>query len=392
MTTMNIRTSQKIPSTHLILLTLAGFLLRLGAMIFLFDIPGDGPSRAMIAYKWAESPYIATHGVWLPGFTYLTGIFSLAVHNPLFSIRILNIILGTATIPVFYIFLNCIFGKSEAIFSATILALFPLHIGLSASSLTEVSFMLLIFLSSLLMIRGFQGGKYSTGPLSLALVCFLLAESIRYEAWILIPCFVLYVFLKTRRLRLALGSLFIMLVFPISWMICNHLHFGNALIGFTEASRGTDTGAESVNVLQAISILSGKLSAYLGWILSVSAIFGLGLCIYRNLRIARSRNHEQIFLITVNLVFWLIMLRFTISRGQSLWDRNILLGFSTLLPFTVYPFERYLAMYRKRVWIATLIGCVLVIASFGASKIFSNGTSLFGTVPLKSEGLKSPGY
>lgn len=126
-------------------LLLTAFVLRLFVLLSSVDIPGDGPARALFAYNWSQSPYIQTSGRnWLPGFMYLAGLFSFLVSMPLVSTRILNLIIGTLTVPLFYALVHRVYGRAPGLFSAAVLALFPLHAGLSASSLTEASFLFAI--------------------------------------------------------------------------------------------------------------------------------------------------------------------------------------------------------------------------------------------------------
>ena len=57
-------------------ITLAALSWRLYAFVRWMEGPGDGPRRAVMAYNWSQSPHFEWHGVWLPGFEYLTGAFS----------------------------------------------------------------------------------------------------------------------------------------------------------------------------------------------------------------------------------------------------------------------------------------------------------------------------
>src|SRR5208282_4405786 len=128
---------------HYVILTLvvfAAFAVRLAVIFFTIYTPSDGPGRSTKAYVWSQSPYFQTHGNWLPGFMYLVGTFGFLFENPLLSSRLVNAVLGTLTVFVFYLLVRKVYDPVSALISASILAFFPLHIGLSASALTEVSF------------------------------------------------------------------------------------------------------------------------------------------------------------------------------------------------------------------------------------------------------------
>ena len=125
----------------IIVITLSALIIRFGAFIIFEEPPGDGPSRAIWAYTWAESPHLVTQGIWTPGHLYLSGAFSFIINDPLVSARILNLILGGLTILFFYLLIDGLYDRFVALLSCLILTIFPLHIGLSVTSLTEVSFL-----------------------------------------------------------------------------------------------------------------------------------------------------------------------------------------------------------------------------------------------------------
>ena len=361
----------------LFVLIVIGFLVRWATVQLFIDAPGDGPTRALIAYDWAESPYLSTHGVWPPGFTYLAGFFSLFVHNPLISVRILNIILGTLTIPVFYQLTRLIFGHPVAIFSASILTFFPLHVGLSASSLTEVSFLFVLLLGTLFLIQGFKDSAYNLTYLIASFAVLFLAEMMRYETWVLIPAFIIYVFLKTRNIWAASLTLALLLIFPIGWMIGNQLASGNALIGFTEAARGTESGVLGVSIFGAVAILVTELAAYMGWVLPIFATLGISVSAIKNLR--QSLNPEEIFYLSITCIYWAVMFRFIMTRGDSLWDRYLLFGLIFLLPFILYPLRTYLMKRNKKILLFSFVSCVLVLTSFAVGKASDYSSSVFLT-------------
>ena len=127
-------------ATAVLVLTLAALLLRSAAAWLTIDVPGDGVSRALDAYDWSRSPTLVWGGGWLPGFTYLAGTVSFAIPDPMIAPRLVNVILGTASVPLLYAGARRIAGHAAALAAAVILAVLPLHVGLSASSLTEAGF------------------------------------------------------------------------------------------------------------------------------------------------------------------------------------------------------------------------------------------------------------
>ena len=121
----------------LLVVVVVAIALRAAAAWLTIDIPGDGPSRAGIAYRWSLSPKLIRSGVWLPGFTYLAGSVCMLIPNPRIAPRLLNVILGSASIPLLYVVTRRLYGNAVGLSAAALLAILPLHVGLSASSLTE---------------------------------------------------------------------------------------------------------------------------------------------------------------------------------------------------------------------------------------------------------------
>ena len=112
--------------------------------------------------------------------------------------------------------------------------MFPLHIGLSSSSLTEVSF-LCEMIAGLALLLWTRGARYRGASLVAASLCFILAEMTRYEAWPLAALVPLYLYLRTGN-RLATSALVVALVFfPIVWTSANAHYMGDPLAGLSAA-------------------------------------------------------------------------------------------------------------------------------------------------------------
>jgi 4-amino-4-deoxy-L-arabinose transferase-like glycosyltransferase len=367
----------KIPP--IIFITLAAALLRSYLLMHSVDEPGDGPSRAIMAHRWAAAPYWLNGGVWLPGFLYLTGFFTWIVPDPLFSVRILNLCLGTASVPLLYGVVGRLYGTPIGLVSAIGLTFFQLHIGLSVSSLTEIWLLTLTLAALLSLIKAVKAPNSGRewGWLTAFLVLQGISQMTRYEAWFFAPCFVAYYGLARRcdwkqggkLLVLTLGSA----ILPLLWLLGNHLATGNALIGFSEASRGTDDGAIAVNAGMALTILSKKIINQSAVLILVAMGLGLGLRVAQllagsapdraasGLEQRRPRLEEWLY-ISILAVYWLLMYRFALVRGVSFWDRYLLFGVALLLPYGVWPLASWLETGRFRVWIiGSLIAMLLTI-------------------------------
>lgn len=313
----------------LLALTFVAFVLRLLPVIAWQEVGGDGPTRAIWAYNWSRAPRLVLHGVWLPGFMYVTGAFSFLVRDPAISLRVFNLVLGTLTIPVFYLLTRRLYGPSAALFSALILALLPLHVGLSATSLTEVSFVFEVLLGTLLFLKA--GDEGSRSCLVFALACLVLACATRYEGWLLVPLFPAYHYLRTRDARSSLLVLIVLLAFPLAWLAGNQVYEGSFVWGFVAGAKGTGAaGSRRAGLPEAIGILGGKTVLHLG-VLPFAIAPGLAAQLVRALRKEASRDGW--LYLGIACLLWLWLLAFAMVRGASLLDRYLLLGVVVSLPF-----------------------------------------------------------
>lgn len=100
-----------------------------------------------------------------------------------------------------------------------------------------------------------------------------LATMTRYEAWLLIPFFSFYYFLKTRSWLKSGFFLIILCLLPIAWSIENYTHTGNFLLGFTAAE--DVTWSKSVNLVRAVKNLGRITVQQIEWTLIIMAAWGL---------------------------------------------------------------------------------------------------------------------
>jgi 4-amino-4-deoxy-L-arabinose transferase-like glycosyltransferase len=328
-------------------IVITAFMLRLAVFFFTVCQPGDGPARVTKAYVWSRSPYFQTHGTWLPGYTYLVGTFSLFFDDPLVASRLVNLMLGSLTVPLFYFLIRKISDPVTALLSAGLLAIFPLHIALSAGSLTELSFAFEVIAAALFLIMASEAEATKKRTLCLVLSLFSLCfgAMTRYEAWVLIPLFPLYYFWKTRRMWESLLMLAVLLVFPSIWTLNSALYMGDPFWGFSQA-RGWHHGAQPVTLIYAIRVIIGKSIYHLGWIVPLLVVTGVSMQLFRAAR--RTIAARQFLYILIAGIFWAGVLAYTLARGTKLWDRYLLLAFIAALPFSALPLTYYWNRYKHR--------------------------------------------
>jgi hypothetical protein len=332
--------------------------LRVGTLWRTVDTPGDGSSRAILAYQWARAPYLAVADTWLPGFMYLAGTFSRIVDDPEAS-RILNVALGTLTVPLFFLLIERLFGVAVAFGSSVLLALFPLHVGLSASSLTEPSLLLAMMAGLYLLVVGPHTPHLGSYRVGAALACFGYAEMVRYEAWLLVAPVPFYIWWRSRDRQTAVLAGAALLVFPAFWMLGCTLYLGDPLAGIHAATRDLGAGTRAIGVLPALASLGTAWVAHFGWLIPACVAWGF---VTEGRRAVRFRlDAARALYLGVAATFWLTMARFAMTRGADLFNRYLLFGFVAALPFAFAPL---LADSRERAPLRrAAVALVVAIAS-----------------------------
>ena len=143
--------------------------------------------------------------------------------------RLLNALVGTATVPVFFAAVAPVFGPSTAIIAAAWIAVFPLHVELSASSMTDVTTLCEVLMGLVfLRMAADPHRRGRPGHAAVALGSFVMASMTRYEVWLLLPLLPSYFWLRTRNWRAAAGMAAVLVVFPLAWIAGNSVYKGHA--------------------------------------------------------------------------------------------------------------------------------------------------------------------
>jgi hypothetical protein len=360
-----VSTAKRHESLAIVMLFAGGLLLRLGLLLVSVELPGDGPSRASLAYTWSKAPVLVTYGGWLPSYLYIPGLFYFVVHDPLVSTRILNLILGSLTLPLYYFLIRKIYDRRVALLASLLLAVFPLHIGLSVSSLAEVSF-LFSTITGMLLLTGIGQGQGGWARLALCFLFLSWAQMTRYEAWWITPAFALYYGLKTERIKNGLLALAVFSLMPGAWMLGNYLHAGHPLPAFHGVRHAVYQGAHAarlvsarqLDVLEALTLLGSMTVRHLGGILTVAIVGGV---LWQLVRIARSpAKPEQVMHVAVVCLYWLGLVYLAMNIGASVWNRFLLFAFVMSLPLAFVPFVGPLMSQRRSL---ALMVCAILVAT-----------------------------
>ncbi|MFZ0547327.1 MAG: glycosyltransferase family 39 protein [Candidatus Promineifilaceae bacterium] len=207
------------------------------------SLMADDFGRTLLAAKWAEAPYLAWDGFWLPFHMYLHGIALKLSWNFYDTPRVINTILGLAAIIlIYYLTLELFQSESAALISAVLLTVNPVHLWLSATTLAEVPQSTLAFAAILAVILYL---KHRTNRyLYASALALALGNGFRYESWMVSAVFSAYLgiaFLRAFRHRdsrnrqlfhLAAAAILPWL-FPLAWMIGNQIVHNDFLFFLT---------------------------------------------------------------------------------------------------------------------------------------------------------------
>ena len=360
-----VSTGTKQESLAIVVLFVGALLVRLGLLLVSVEIPGDGPSRAFLAYMWSKDPVFVTYGGWLPSYLYIPGLFYFVVHDPLVSTRILNLILGSVTIPLYYFLIRRVYDRRVALLASLLLGVFPLHIGLSVSSLADISF-LFATITSMLLLTGIGQGQGGWARLALCFVFLSWAQMTRYEAWWVTPAFALYYGSRTQSVKKGVLALAIFSLAPSAWMLGNYFHGGHPLPAFQgvrhavyqapDAARLVN--ARQLDALEALTLLGSMTVRHLGGILTVAMVGGV---LWQLVLIPRSaKKPEHVMYLAVVCLYWLGLVYLAMNIGASVWNRFLLFAFVMSLPLAFVPFLGPLMSHRRSL---AMIVCAVLVAA-----------------------------
>lgn len=335
-------------------LTLLAGALRLAVALATVDIPGDGPTRAALGWQWRLEPRLVRDGSWLPLGEVLVGLTSFLIPDPKWAARVLSLFTGTATVPLIGNLTAHLFTPQAGLVAAALLALLPIHIALSASSLIDAPALFFTLFALRLALAAPERDAHSMRLCAIALSGNI-ACGLRYEAWALVPLLTLHRWLATRSVIQA-ASLFLSLsVVAAFWLFAALGSPAGLLAAFAKvAASGESVGGYSVSSARALALVGSTLSVLLGPLTLALAAMGL----IRVLTGAENRRIDRdiglwLALLALDLLVLFLLAR---ERGPSLVDRYGLSAVVLALPFAAQALARLVSL----VWLRALAVLVLV--------------------------------
>lgn len=342
------------------LVTAGGLVLRLAVMLLYVDIPGDGPSRAALGYQWLMEPRFVLDGHWLPVSEILVGLASLAVPDPRLAARLLSVLAGTASIPLLARTVSRMMGLTTGLAAAVLLAVLPMHVALSASSLADAVHLCMLLLV-LHLAMGLPDSRHPGWRTACLLLAGFVATGIRYEAWLLLPALGLFFLLSGAGILRSTALVAGLAVFPAIWIMAALGGPAGLIEAYNfVAVSGASIGGYAVGWQQGLTIALVQTDRLLGSAVLILAVAGLLLS--PALLADRERRPALVAWLTMLLGAVLLLVMLAAERGDSFVDRYTTTAAVLLLPFAFWALVPATAGGARRVLIPISL-CATVLLS-----------------------------
>ncbi len=171
-------------------LSALALLLRL-VFLFLFDNSfsheGESYSKINLVRVWIQHgrPYPDIN--FGPLHTWLIYLLHEVFGGWIWPVRLFHLLLGVATVPLFYLLVREEFGAAVAKVAAVLFAAFPVHLRASPTGLTEVPYLFFFALGLYAFFRVLNRRRDGWGWVVLAAAAVTAAGMLRFEAWLFLP-------------------------------------------------------------------------------------------------------------------------------------------------------------------------------------------------------------
>lgn len=353
-------------------------IIRLLIMHLADETDPDAVSRVFTSWEWAKDPFWYKTSVWAPFHYYLTGSGFFIWKDIILLPKVLNILLSVAMIFPFYFFVKREFNKQGAVYASVFLVFSPLIFRLGFLSLAEIPGLLFLVLAMNLISKGVR--ENVSHFFILSGLSMTIASGFRYESWLLILLFTLMIFLGGRSKSGIIFFIFAM-IFPVIWMIQNHLTSGDFLYSFHANTEWTHKAMGINNDVDFEAYLRRLWFFPFSWFITIGPVIAWLLIkhIPKGIRKIRINVFPDLWIVPL-LGFLMVMLYNSIAGNLLLHHR-----FTATLVVLSLPWIASIMKETKRKTITlTLVSLVLTI---GLSFVYPIGG--VGPVPrLKNQEIK----
>lgn len=295
---------------------------------------GDPNTRVQQALQWATNSGLAHGLVWPPLHSILLGIPTLFGADILIGSRVVTLLFGVFTLPLFYLLVKNRFGQKNALISCLLLAINPFHVKHSVITMAEVPFFFAVVGALYFLFKYIKtdGRIYFV----MSSLCLNAGNLLRFEGWqvaFYITFFMLY-YKRDFKLFVTYGAANAL---SIAWyMLVAFCDTGDPLYGLSYTAAELKASYAKVPDVPA-HILAG---------LNYAPIFPFALLPVMALGVyyGFKKRIEIPWLLTGLLMLLLITYRVLTCANEPFW-RYFSTGLFLLIPFLVIGMERITRSY-----------------------------------------------
>ena len=359
----------------LVFIAVIGLAIRLGLFFNTVDNTADAYHRAYIGYCWSLHPQLINGEIWTPVPAYAAGILNLLGTDPFYSARAFSLFCAFAFLLSFPFLIARLFGRPVAIYSAFILALFPLNAALIVCSLSEAPYTLFFFagFASLLSASNLfkTNSRHKIAVLLLTVVFFSLASATRVECWLFAPLWILYFFWNTRNLLASTLLTLGLFLFPVYWITACNARFDSPFLSFLGPGVNVvyQTGTQThLGYVQALTVALQKSLLLAGPIIPLLALSELlqeGKTTLQT-SLPERRFSDRTFYLIVCLMVLLLNLQACESFGQFVENRFFLNNLIMLIPYSgwiISALQRHFQDNQKLFQIRSILATLATASS-----------------------------
>jgi hypothetical protein len=326
-------------------------------------VHADAVSRVFSALDWLANPHYIDHGYWGPLHHYLTAFALWILPNWVVAPKILNILFASLSVFPLYWFTKNVFGNRHgAVFVSLIYGFSPIVMHTSFQALADVSYAFFILSAMYFLSEGLkQNGKILYAILGgLAIT---LAAATRYESWVIIAAFTL-VGLLNKQWKFTSVFWLIAMLFPVSWMVGNHIAYGDFLYSITQndigniEKQGINDNVDDILRMRRIVFFPFSFMVNVSPVAAILILIGIVSSIFR-----KSITKTQLIWLTPFLLLAAIFLQKAYVGTLMMQHRFIITWIILLLPFLALTFNNSVLTKFKSV-LLILAAVSLVPMSF----------------------------
>jgi len=364
----------------LVLLVLMAAAIRILFLLRFDNMPGDATGTVERALHILENPSLMLNynGNSSTFYKYMIASFMVFWRDPILAPRFFTALFGIFLVIPYYGTLKEVFDRTIAFLSTLVLVFYPLHVVQSSVAASDAVFYFFLFCSLYYFFR-FRNGQGSRTALWASALWFNGAALLRFESWIFIPIFFLFLWPKGK--RDAFSFLALSVAAPCLCFLLNGMIHHDILYTFSAASKTASVEIKGGRVPYDPSFWSWV--GVLWWSSGPSVVIG-GFAGVVLAFLTRQKRALAVF-------FLVLFLSFTINTYVArMWHHqrySILLAL-LLIPYAWFLVDRVLDFFKIKGKIFFALFLLFPAINFWQMPFMAMGSTLCFTPPaVKNIGL-----